>query len=72
MVAVTSAQPYEYTKQQFSMNLFRFKSSHKKIENMNDSFRVYKDAAILNSALEFLINLVWTEMPSFRYVLNVH
>ena len=25
--------------------------NHKKIDNMNDSFRAYKDGAILNSAL---------------------
>ena len=46
--------------------------THKKIENMNDSLRVYKDYAILNRALEFPINLVWTETHIFTYVLNYH
>ena len=33
---------------------------------MNHSFRVYKDSAILNRALEFQANLIWTEMHIFR------
>ena len=28
---------------------------------MKDSFRIYKDFTILNSALEFTLHLVWTE-----------
>ena len=35
---------------------------HKKFENMNDSFIVYKDSVILYKVLECPIHLVWTEM----------
>ena len=46
--------------------------THKKFRNMNESFRVYNDSAILNGALEFPVTLVWTETRIFTYVLNVH
>ena len=35
--------------------------THKKIKNMNESFRVYNDSAILNRVLEFPVTLFWTE-----------
>ena len=38
---------------------------------MNDSLRVFKDSANLNSILEFPVNFVRTEMRSFTSVLNV-
>ena len=46
--------------------------THKKIRNMNQSFKVYNDSAILNSVLEFPVTHVWTETLIFTYVLNVH
>ena len=62
-----------YTKQQiFVSTKFISIRTHKKIENINDPFRDYKDSVILNSALEFPVNFVWTEIRSFTYVLNVH
>ena len=42
------------------------------IENMNDSFRDCKDATILNRALEFPVNHVWTKTHIFTYILNVN
>ena len=42
--------------------------THKKIEKMDDSLRVYKDYAILNRELEFPINLVWTETGIFTSI----
>ena len=42
------------------------------VENMNDSFRVCKDSAILNRAVKFPINLVSTKMRIFTNILNVH
>ena len=44
--------------------------THKKIENMNDSFRFYTDSAILNRALEFPAKLFWTEMRILRTFLT--
>ena len=39
--------------------------THKMIKNMNEYFKVYKDSAILERALEFPVTLVWTEAHIF-------
>ena len=45
--------------------------THKKIKNMNESFIVYNDSAILNRLSEFPATLVQTESRIFTYILNV-
>ena len=49
-----------------------FDSNTQKIKNMNKSFRVYNDSAILNKMSEFPVTLVWTETRISTYFLNVH